>query len=451
VGCIEAFRLLLALSAPQYVPGKASEEVQVYSSLDKVDIVIEEKDAKVAVQTDHRDAVEIETDWDRSVLFALARIANPVRGKVADRVRVVFMQSPPAAMVELCRWAGAEVEIMADSNLLPPIPDPERAREVGVQALRSLGAKVLGILPADDTAIAALQRYFQERMASAEEDDEITRWEAVLDLGAGVGEVILRSFGGKWAADPDWFSAIPFVHEQGGSLTNVFGKVEKYLEFGESEQPVLLLKLLRDSKLGDGPAMYSLRPHDWAGREHGLVLPLGLGPEVAENMPLVALVRDMPNTVKTISKSTSPEELEKLRAEADENLARFEVRIAELEVPNGPVLVVHGGYYASEKLLDRTFLRSIHERLAAGLLLASVPRKGQLWLTSGVSTLEHIGAFMMIVQKEHDDAVPNERISPIVFVVTDGSLSGIARATGPEEPPEEPKKRGLWGRVFGTD
>jgi hypothetical protein len=442
--------LPLGLSASQYIPWKA-EGAEVYSSLDKVDIVIEEKDAKVAVQTDHRDAAEIESDWDRSVLFGLARIANPVRGKVADRVRVVFMQTPPAAMVELCRLAGAEVEIVSDGTLLPPTPDLERARQIGVQALRSLGSRVLGVLPADDTAIEALQRYFQERVAAVSEDDEITRWEAVLDLGAGVGEVILRSFGGRWVADPDWFSTVPFVHEQAETLTNVFGKVEKYLQFGESEAPLLLLRMLRDSQLGDGPAMYSLRPHDWAGREHGLVLPLGLGPEVAEHMPLVAMVRDMPNTVKTISKETPAEDVERLRAEAEENLRDLEVRIAELEAPNGPVLVVHGGYYASEKLLDRAFLRGIHERLAAGLLLAAVPRKGQLWLTSGVSTLEHIGAFMMIVQKEHGEAVPNERISPIVFVVTDGALTGIARATGPDEPPAEPKKRGLWGRVFGTD
>jgi hypothetical protein len=421
----------------------------VYSSLDKVDIVIEEKDAKVAVQTDHREAAEIEADWDRSVLFGLARIANPVRGKVADRVRVVFMQTPPAAMVELCRLAGAEVELMADGQLLEPTPDPDRARELGARALRSLGAKVLGVLPADDTTIEVLQRHCQERLAEASSDDEITRWEAVLDLGAGVGEVILRSFGGKWASDPDWFSTIPFVHEQGDALTNVFGKVEKYLKFGDSEQPVLLLRMLRDARLGDGPAMFSLRPHDWPGREHGLVLPLGLGPEVAENLPLVALVRDLPNTVKTIPKGD--EGVERLRAEAEENLHKLEVRIAELEAPGGPVLVVHGGYYSSEKLLDRTFLRAIHERLAAGLLLAAVPRKGQLWLTSGVATLEHIGAFLMIVQKEHDDAVPSERISPIVFVVTDGALTGIARATEPDEPAPEPKKKGLWGRVFGTD
>jgi hypothetical protein len=227
--------------------------------------------------------------------------------------------------------------------------------------------------------------------------------------------VICRLHGTRWARDPQFLSMVPYVVTDGHAITNVFGKVERFFEQGASEAPVMLLRMHADRDAVDGPVMFNVLA--------------GIERVSASDIPLVALVRDLPNTVRTFARGTPDDSVAALVVEAEANLREVAVEISEIEGAETPVIVVHGSYYASEKLLDPAFLRTLHQRLGATLLLAAVPSKGQLWLTSAEAAPEHVGGFTAFVRARFQDAAPNERLSSEVMLVSDGRLSGVARAT----------------------
>jgi hypothetical protein len=260
----------------------------VYSSLNKVDLVVE---GGLAVQTDHREPDEILGSWDVSVVLAAARALNPVRYAVAERVRFAHLAEPPARLRELYAALGAETEVREE--VAPPQPDEARADQLVREALGTLADRVLrewGVTSAA-TGLERLETAYAARVGAIGDDDEIERWTAVVELGAAVGALILREVpGARWGRDPRQLSPIPYLVEREGHLTNVFGKVERYFREGPSESPSHLFRMLKDDGLQDGPLMLNLRPRDWSGKDDALLIH-GLLPEAdGAEVPLIALI-----------------------------------------------------------------------------------------------------------------------------------------------------------------
>lgn len=425
----------------------------MYSSLNKIDIVLDDAGRKVAVQTDHREAAEIDRDWEVSAAFAAARAVNPRRAGGCGAVRFAMMHRPSDRYLELCAALGAEVEIVPEQRTMAAAPDEARALAIVGEALRALGTRLLARrgLGDDEAGIVKLQEEYAMRAGAAGgvEEDEIGHWTAVVELAAGVGEVLCRRYGTTWGSDPEFFAMIPLVLVDGEARTNVFGKVERYFEEGPSEAPAKLFTMLADHGAQlQGPVMFNLRPADWAGRDRALVLPRLLENLPDGDQPVLVLVRDLPNTVATLPAATSPEEVAVLRAEAESNLAAHSVEVAEVDAPM-PLLVVGGSYYACEKILDPAFMGTLHARLSSKLLAAGIPAKGQLWVTTALTEPAQVGVFAMLVRRRHEDSPPNERLSTEVFLISDGTVVGVARGGAPQQPEDNKPKKGFWARLFG--
>lgn len=431
----------------------------MYSSLHKIDIVVDQPEGKLAVQTDHREQAELEEELDLSVIFALTRIINPMRMDYAG-VRMVFLGSPPPSILDLVAWAGAEAELTAKDQNLPPRPDAERVDRVAREALDRLGQWVLADLgvSADEAGLRAVEREYAARVASFgdRKEDEIGYWTSVVHLGAATGAVLGALQGGQWVRDPQFFGLIPFMWSHGERLSNVFDKVERFFSEGESESPTVLLRLAADSHVEPGKVMFNLRPPDWGARDQAWFRPLmetGEGLE-GDDVPLVALVRDMPNSVATMAKDLDGAEVEELEARALANIAAVAVQVEEMDV-GFPMLVVHGDYYAAEKLLVPDFMAELHARMDSELLAAGVPVKGTLFVTSAVQDPKAIAGFAAAVEGQHRRAPANERLSTEVFLISEGRVVGVARAGGPDAPAPDaeakPKKKGFFAKLFGWD
>lgn len=437
----------------------------MFSSLHKVDIAVEDARGQIAIQTDHRDAGEIESTYDLSAIFALTRAINPIRCGNFVGVRFAMLNTAPERLVTLMRAAGAEVE-RVEQETLAPQPDDALVDQLAAEALSALGRRVLselGVEPTAEGLIAAEREYAARARASCgPDDDEIGYWTALVELGAATGEILRSLHGGTWVRDPEFFSMIPFMISRDDMLTNVFGKVERFFERGPSEAPTRLLLAAQDQHAPDGPVMFNLRPRDWGGRDIALWEPLlASSSDEADTAPLVALVHDLPNTTKSLSHETDPEEVPALKEQALANLRGVEVEIAEISEGDLRVLIVHGSYYAAEKILDPEFMGTLHQRLGAEVLTAAVPIKGQLHVMSALVDPRVTGVFAAIVHKHHDEAPPNERLSTELLLVTEGAVAGrIVLSSGDEAPAEapqppaaqaeeEPAAGGFFRRLFG--
>lgn len=441
----------------------------MYSSLDRADLAVEEDGGRrLAIQTDHRSPAEIDADYDLSVIFGLTRTLNPRRSDQFDAVRFTFMQGLHPGFVAVLQRAGAEIEVFQDggSQVSEGEPLDDQATDAeAARALAALGQRVLaqhGIRP-DEQGLTRLQMLYYAQVAGSEgrEEDEITWWSCVVELGAATGEVLKAAFGGaEWRRDEQHMSTVPFVLGRGSSATNVFDKVERFFERGESEAPTALFRILADEG-EQGQVMVNLRAAGWGGQEFSWCRPL-LEHEGGD-IPLIALVHDLPNTTRSVPSDV--EDAEALEREALANLAAIEVEIAEVDAAGHAMLATHGDYYASEKLLDPDHLRELHRRHGAELLLAAVPRKGVLFTLSALMSAEASAVMMAVAFGQHADAPPNEKLSTRVFLVQDGRVVGLVDASGPEalqdeadaEIPEaavdesdpEPPKKGLWAKLFG--
>lgn len=412
----------------------------MYSSLHKVDIGIDEDGARIAVQTDHRQPAEIDEAPELSVIFAVTRVINPLRAGGFDRVRYTLLNRPPPWFHELLRLAGAEIETMGPDNELQVeaslAPEAQSVDQRVAMALRSLGARIFNErgLPLTEQGLLQLQAEYAERAEASggREEDEIGWWTAVVELGAAVGELLLTRYGGRWARDADFASLIPWMIGRGSAYTNVFSKVERFFEHGEVETPVHLLRIHQDQAMEDGPVMFNLRPGDWFGRERAWGRALLPGADDAPTQPFVTLVRDMPNTTRTLGQMAE-EEAADLCEQAERNLAALSVEVSEIDANGVRILITHGDYYAAEKLLDRRHMAALHEQLASGLLVSSVPAKGMLF-TAALDDPEVTALFLAITRGRFERAPQNERLSPEVFLISGGEVVGVARPAPDDEP-----------------
>ncbi len=418
----------------------------MFNELAKIDFVVRVNGQDVAVQTDHREADEIEADWETSVLFAAARVRNPLRSGRCAAVRYAAMQGPPERFARLLAALGASVEVTPGETRHPASPDPTVVESEVNAAIERLGERVL----AEHGELEVAERAIVARL-DKELEGEV--WAAVAALGSATVVAIRRQYPARLVADDEIQCMIPFRFAVGGTLINVFGRTERFLNEDNTEFPSRFLAMLADQLAPDGDVMYQLRPHDFPGRELALHVPiLGTTEALEAKLPLLGIVVDLPSSVKSMPGDAKAEEVAQYRVEAALNLTKVEVQVDEIAVDELKAVVASGHYYAAEKLFDRAFMRGLHARLGAELLAAAVPCKGRLWVHNGVAKPEVLGGFQNIVNHDYDKAAPNERLGTTLFAVIDGEVVGLARLTRSDGKPVEhqaPKKTGFWAKLFG--
>jgi hypothetical protein len=78
----------------------------------------------------------------------------------------------------------------------------------------------------------------------------------------------------------------------------------------------------------------------------------------------------------SLTRASGDEDVAALHAEVVRNLASQEAVVESIDVDGFTVLIISGGYYATEKLFDVAFMRTLHDRLGE-LIGAVVPRRGR--------------------------------------------------------------------------
>lgn len=423
----------------------------MYSSLQRIDIVATREDGRpLLVQTDHRDEDEVDNTLEISTIFALTRLLLPKRSSHAHGVvRYVSMGTLHPELMKVIASCDGEAEAEGAQVDLSDVTR-EAPQDLADRAFSALGKKVLERegLPTNEQGLRALCESVLGR--ANEDEDEIGYWTHVVELAAATGEVVRALHGGRWVDDPDRFSDIPFLLRLGtddGSMLNLVGKSVKFFHHGEPESPVYLLRAAEDTQLTAGPLLLGLKPSHWGIAGEMACEPLaGHLANSGVDVPLVVYGHDRPNTFALFRKDAEKaHDLAALREEALKNLASIHVEINQVELPSLTFHVVHGSFFAGEKILDEAFMRAMHTRLGVELVAAAIPEKGRLLLTSAVASMETMSAFMAIAKNTYEKNDGGRQVSPTVFLVSEGRIVGVAKVEAP------PPKKGLLARLFGSN
>lgn len=425
----------------------------MYSSLHKIDLVAaaSKGEPMLLVQTDHRPPAEVGADQGLSMIFALTRMLMPRSGDYATAtVRYACIGEAHPLLESAAAACAAELESAGQRRDLSAVPR-QPPEDLADAAFASVGRRVLGErkLAVDEAGLTELVA----EMASppTRDDDEVAYYTAMIELAAATGEVVRARFGGRWVRDTEQYSAVPFIFLLGAGgdhRVNVAGKVENFFRHGEFHSPVLLLRVAEDSDLDGGPLLFSLKPSGWEAAATQVTEPIATGLDVTgADVPLMVYGHDRPNTFAMLGKTTPDlPPLATLRAQALHNLAAIEVEIEPLDDGASPIRIVHGSYFAAEKILDAAFLRGLHAELASSMLAVAVPAKERLLVTAAIVDVEAMQTFFALARSIYDADEDGRQLSPTVFLVSDGAIVGVAT---PSDAPAPPKKRGFWRRLFG--
>lgn len=415
----------------------------MYCALDKIDLAATVEGRQIAVQTDHRSAAEIEREIELAVLFALARVINARQqfSRPATDIQVHYVVAePPARLAEALEAAGAVVS--ASAARLPATEAPPyleaMVEELADACFRELALRTAAIVGTRDLAMALRMLEDQTLADPPTLDDPARYWRRVLELAALTGELLRSRFAGaRWvltdrALVPFGFS-LPMVANATTHTTTLFptNRAQRVIEDGRDESLFKLLTAAEETMQRPldehGRLMPSLRDRDGVDLDE-LVWRTMLPEQSAGVLPIVVCGLDGENTFGMLRRDALSRSPDDVWAEALANLAAEEVELGELVSGDVSMIVVSDSFYAAEKLLDHAQLHALHTHLDAPLLLAATPARGGLLVTAyddGVDT-----RFAAVVRKKYD-AAGNRAISPVVWIVEDGRVTGMLHGTAP--------------------
>ena len=191
--------------------------------------------------------------------------------------------------------------------------------------------------------------------------------------------------------------------------------------------------------------MVVLKPPGWG--THGVYArPLM---ERYDESPVAVIAEDHPNNVAYPTDDEGDgSKRDALFAEALANLADIDVEIEKLDLGiEMDLYVVHGHFYAAEKILDEAFMHRMHALLRQELLAVAVPVKSRMFISAGIQSPDNLARLMGLAQSVFENEA--HPISPRVFGVMGGKVSAMIQPTGGDAPEPEPKKKkGFWSRLF---
>jgi hypothetical protein len=436
----------------------------VYCSLDKIDLAAQIDGRPVAIQTDHRARAEIEREPELSVLFALARVLNARdhmadEGEPAAAIHYVVSEDPPALLREALVSVGATLEWPDDRREHLGGPSQAAANDLADRMFAALARKTAARVGTRDLGMALRMLEDQTWAAPPERDDERAYWERVLELASLAGELLRAKHpdAGRWVHSDRAIVPFGFQVSTGESATVMFptNRAQRFVEDGGDESLFKLLLAAEEAlasppDAASGRLMPSLRARGTVETDDAIWRPLLADTRSRTDLPIVVCGVDGENTFGMMRKEALSEDA---MARALANLADEEVETEELHADGMMILVVTGGFYAAEKLLDEVFMRSLHDELGAYMLAAATPARGLLLVTdAGEST--HLARFEQIAKLRYDDS-GGRAISPAVMLVTDGKVTGCVAEERPDTEqlraqtePGSPR-RGILKRLLG--
>jgi len=233
---------------------------------------------------------------------------------------------------------------------------------------------------------------------------------------------------------------------------NVFGCIECFLDGDVVEGASALVRLARARDTEEGPLVGVLKPRAWAGNQV-LYEPLLAAPEGKENpeVPNIAYARDGEQAVAYL-KDANDFTLEQLREHAQAHLRSVEVQFTQVGGEDSQLWVVSGHFYAAEKLLERTYATRLHKHLGADMLLVGLPARGVGVVRPLHDPVQDAVLMHRFIEKVQADCVPSDRISPLVFLMQQGAISGYVsmekEAPEPDPAREPEQKKSWWKRLI---
>lgn len=438
----------------------------MYCSLDKIDLAAQIDGQPVAIQTDHRARAEIERDPELSVLFALARVLNARdhmtgQGEPSAAIHYVVSEDPPAILREALACAGATLEWADDRREDLGAPSEMATSELADRMFAALARRTATRVGTRDLGMALRMLEDQTWAAPPARDDERAYWERVLELASLAGELLRAKHpdAGRWVHTDRAIVPFGFQVSTGDGATVMFptNRAQRFVEDGGDESLFKLLLAAEEAlasppDAASGRLMPSLRARNSVETDDAIWRPLLADHSAETDLPIVVCGVDGENTFGMMRREAlGPSDDAMARALA--NLATEPVETEELHADGMTILVVTGGFYAAEKLLDEAFMRSLHDDLGAYMLAAATPARGLLLVTdAGEST--HLARFSQIAKLRYDDS-GGRAISPAVMLVTDGKVTGCVVEERPDTgrlraqtEPSTPK-RGFLKRLLG--
>lgn len=404
----------------------------MYSSLLKIDLVADTKQGQqLYIQTDHRTRDEIASEPEVSTLFALTRVLNAKNHAKQQGIEatVVYacMDEPTPELVEVLAAAGAMLETHGGQNRRTLDPVAASPSELADAAFRGLAKRVQARVGLTDLA-AALRALEAETAADVldVEEDEISYWTRVLELAAVVVEILRARRGGKWvecdAAD------VPFGFENDiGQIVLATNRASRFIADGEDESMFRLIETDDEMRArNEGPMLPSLRARADALRDKLMFRQLG---ERIDD-PVIAYGTDGEKTFGLLQDHRK-DDRDRVHATALDNIAKVEVTLERFEVADIKLTAVTGSFFATEKLLDRAFMRRLHAELGE-MLAVAVPQRGLMFVTDAAPSdpLRAMTVLRAIVEKESQTS---RAISQQILLVSDGEVVGHVQLVAKDE------------------
>ena len=85
------------------------------------------------------------------------------------------------------------------------------------------------------------------------------------------------------------------------------------------------------------------------------------------------------------------------------------------------------------------------------MLAVGIPRKGTMYITNGILSVESTSKFMQVVAMKFNEKEQTKPISNTIFIVQDGAVSGVIqpKISMDENDSEKPSKNVFWEKIFG--
>lgn len=412
----------------------------MYCSLDKIDFVAHVDERPVAVQVDHRTHDEIAADRALSTLFALARVLNArdhlaTEGVPEAAVHYVVVERPPPEMCAALAAAGATLEHADDMFPREQLGGMclATAGTLADAAFASVARAAAVRMGTRDLAVALRMLEDQTLASPPTRDDEATYWSRILELAALAGEVLRAKHPvvGRWVHSDR--ALIPFGFQlerpESHNATLVFptNRAQRLVDEGGADSLFTLLLAANEALASPpdattGRLMPSLRARETIDLDETVWTPLLADHRASGTLPVIVCGVDGENTFGMVRSHALDTPATAAMEQALANLATEEVHTEELHADGMMIVVVSGGFYAAEKLLDGAFMRRLHDELGAYMLAAATPARGLLLVTDAGDS-KHLARFAQLAQLRYEDS-GTRAISPAVMLVTDGTITG---------------------------
>lgn len=449
----------------------------MYCSIDKVDIAARVDGRPIAVQTDDRARAAIEAEPELSILYAMARVLN-ARTHLSESghpdavVHYAVCEDPPPLLREALGAVGGTLE---RGKLVESLgtANPRVASELADRSFTALAQRAAARVGSRDIAIALRMLEDQTFADPPQRDDEPRYWRRVLELAALAGELLRARYPGRWVQTDRALVPFGFQVQSGAAVMFPTNRAQRVIEDGPDESLFKLLLAAEETvqhptDATTGRLMPSLRHRADIELDEVVWRPL-IGDQGPLDLPVVVCGIDGESTFGMIRREALAKAVDEAFDEALLNLGDEHVQCEEIEIAGLEIIMVSGNFYAAEKILDREFMKSLHDALGSDLLAASTPARGCLLVTADFRDHAALARFSAIARARHEDG-GGRAISPAVLLVERGRVAGYVRgpgdpddrgepaamATHAETPatraktvPEAPKRVGLWRRLLG--